>query len=750
MRATLTQHGKAALQGMPGVGKTQLALKYAERHRQDYAAGLWVSASSRETLQSGFAALATTLNLPEQNEADQEKAVAAVRRWLNTIEQTWLLILDNADEPELLHEFLPSGRGHCLLTTRPHDVHVLATAERVNAMEPAAGALLLFRRAGRLRPDQPLDAAPKEQAAALALSAELGGLPLALDQAGAFVAATGVSLAEYRDLYRKEGKQLRAERGDIPLDHVSVTITFNLAFAQVAQRNPTAAELLRACAFLYPDAIPEELFIDNAPEWGEPLAPVLADLGKRAQLFKVLNRFSLIARDADAQTLTLHRVTQAVLQDELDEDGQRLWAERAVRAVNRGFPSVEFSYWPQCERLLPQAQAAAAWIDRWDFAFEEGALLLNQAAVYLYERGRYAEAEPLQQRALALREHAFGPDHPDVAAGLNNLANLYHDQGRYAEAESLFQRALAINEHALDSGHPSIAISLSNLAMLYHDQGRWAEAESLCQCALAIRERALNSDHPHVAESLNILARLYHELDRHAEAEPLHQRALAIRERALGPDHPHVAESLHNLAVLYRDQGRYTEAEPLFQRALAINEQVHGLDHPNVAHCLNNLAALYCDQGRFAEAEPLHQRALAIRERALGPDHPHVAVSLNNLALLYHAKGRFADAEPLHQRALALRERALGPDHPDVAQSLNNLAELYRAQGRTADAEPLYQRALVTWKRAFGFDHPDVATASENYAILLEQVGRPTKAARLRRRAQAIREHHAQANPSTS
>jgi len=130
LRATLTQHGKAALQGMPGVGKTQLALKYAERHRQDYAACLWVSAASRETLLSGFAALAGVLDLPERNEADQAKAVAAVQRWLNTIEQTWLLILDNADELKELHGFLPSGRGHCLLTTRSKGVRILGIKQK--------------------------------------------------------------------------------------------------------------------------------------------------------------------------------------------------------------------------------------------------------------------------------------------------------------------------------------------------------------------------------------------------------------------------------------------------------------------------------------------------------------------------------------------------------------------------------------------------------------------------------------------
>ncbi len=643
---------------MPGVGKTQLALKYAERHRQDYAAGLWVSAASRETLQSDFAALATTLNLPEQNEADQDKIVAAVRRWLDTTDQAWLLILDNADEPELLQGFLPSGRGHCLLTTRPHDVHALAPAERVKAMESADGALLLLRRAGRLRPDQPLDAAPaKDRDQALALAEELGGLPLALDQAGAFVATTGVSLAEYLDLYQQRGQQLRAKRGSLHLEHPSVTVTFTLAFEQVAERNPAAVELLRACAFLHPDAIPGELLSEGAPEWGEPLATALADSLEWPELLATLNRFSLIVRDPDAHTLSLHRVVQAVLRDELDEDNQRRWAERAVRAVDRSFPSVEFSNWSQCERLLPQAQAATSWIERWDCAFVEGGQLLNEAAHYLHQRGRYAEAEPLHQRALAIRERALGPDHLDVAQSLNNLAVLFHGQGRTAEAEPLQQRALAIRERALGPDHLHVAQSLNNLAGLYHDQGRWAEAAPLYLRALAIRERALGPDHPDVANSLNNLAGLHHDQGRTAEAEPLHQRALIIREHALGPDHPDIAQSLNNLATLYHDQGRTAEAEPLQQRALAILERVLGPNHPDVANSLNNLAALYYTQGRTAEAEPLCQRALAIWERALGPDHPDVATGLENYAALLEKTDRAAEAATLRERAQAIRAR---------------------------------------------------------------------------------------------
>ena len=344
--------------------------------------------------------------------------------------------------------------------------------------------------------------------------------------------------------------------------------------------------------------------------------------------------------------------------------------------------------------------------------------LVNVLGMAEVDLGFLKEAETSFRRALEISEKALGPDHPDVATGLNNLAALYHAQGRYAEVESLCQRALGMREKALGPDHPDVAQSLNNLAGVYDTQGgRYAEAEPLHQRALGIWEKALGSDHPHVGTSLSNLARLYFAQGRYAEVEPLCQRVLGIREKAFGPDHPDVATSLSNLARLYYAQGRYAEAEPLCQRALGMREKALGPDHPDVAASLNNLAALYRAQGRYAEAEPLYQRALAIREKALGPDHPDVATSLNNLAVLYRTQGRHAEAEPLYQRALAIREKALGPDHPDVAMSLNNLAELYRIQGRYAEAEPLYQRALAIREKALGPDHPDVATSLNNLAL---------------------------------
>jgi CHAT domain-containing protein len=359
---------------------------------------------------------------------------------------------------------------------------------------------------------------------------------------------------------------------------------------------------------------------------------------------------------------------------------------------------------------------------------------LTKRILELYNAGRYADAIPMAQQVLAIREKALGPDHPQVATALGWLAALHDRQGRHAEAEPLYQRSLAIRERALGRDHPEVAKSLNNLALLYGNQGRYADAEPLYQRSLAIWEKALGPDHPEVARSLNNLAGLYSNQGRYAEAEPLYQRSLAVREKALGRDHPDVARALNNLAELYSSQGRYADAEPLYRRSLAIWEKALGPDHPDVATALNNLAQRYRNQGRYADAEPLCQRSLAIREKTLGRDHPDVAGSLNNLAGLYREQGRYAEAEQLYQRSLAVREKALGRDHPAVAASLNGLAEVYRNQGRYTDAEPLYQRSLAIREKAPGPNHPDVAESLNNLALLYDSQGRHADAEPLHRR----------------
>ena len=756
-----------SITGLGGIGKTQTAIEYAYRYRRDYQAVLWARADSPSALTSEFVSIAHLLNLPEKDEQDQRLIVEAVTHWLR-VNTHWLLILDNVEDLVIAEPFIPlAGRGHILLTTRAQVTGGIAQRIEIEKMHPEVGALLLLRRASFIAAESPLDTAhEQDRTQAREISCAVDGLPLALDQAGAYIKETNCTLADYLALYRTRNTDLLKERGSASWDYPeSVATTWSLSFEKVTQANPAAAELLDLCAFLYPDAIPEEIIVEGAAELNPFFQAVATDPLQLDNAFKELRRFSLLQREPDEQTFSMHRLVQLVLKAQMDQSEQQQWAECTVRAVNATLPEIKFATWPHYQRCILQAQMCAAHIDQWGMFFPEAAQLLNQAGVYLYEHGRYSEAEPLYRQAVAIRERILGPLHPhsanslnnlaqlyraqgrymeaeplmqrdlaiceqalgllhpDTATSLNNLAGLYRAQGKYAEAEPLMQRDLAICEQTLGPLHPDTATSLNNLAGLYYDQGRYAEAEPLYQRALAIVEQVLVPTHPDRASSLNNLAELYRAQERYAEAESLYQQALAIREQVLGPINPDTAQSLDNLAELYRTQAKYTEAESLYQRALAIREQTLGPIHPDTAISLNNLALLYYDQDEYLKAEPFYQRALTIREQRLGPTHPDTAISLNNLALLYYHLDRYMEAEPFMQRALAITEQVLGPRHPETIQGIDDLAEIYRAQGKYAEADSLLQKALAIAEQVLGLDHPTTAEILENYAALLKQMG---------------------------
>jgi len=415
--------------------------------------------------------------------------------------------------------------------------------------------------------------------------------------------------------------------------------------------------------------------------------------------------------------------------DELEE------AKRLNREVNQLYGAGRY------DEALPLAERALALREK-ALGAEHAAVAqsLNNVAMLYEAKGDYARAEPLYQRTLALREKLLGAEHQEVATSLNNLAGLHYLKGDYTRAEPLYQRALAIREKLLGAEHPGIAAPLNNLALLYHVKGDYARAEPLYKRALAIREKALGAEHPDLATSIHNLAGLYDSTGDYTRAEPLYKRALAIYEKALGAEHPEVATSLDNIAGIYRTRGDYASAEPLYKRALAIYEKVLGAEHPAVASSLNNIAALHYDKGDYGRAELLHQRALAIREKALGAEHPEVASSLGNLALLYEVKGDYARAEPLYMRALAIREKVLGAEHPEVALTLNNLALLYQVKGDYVRAEPLYRRALAIREKVLGAQHHDVATSFNSLAVMYHTNGDYARAELLYQRALAISE----------
>ena len=322
--AALTQ--PQAISGLGGIGKTQTAVEYAYRSRDDYQAVLWASAASRETLISDFVALAALLQLPERDLADQGVVVAAVKRWLAS-NKGWLLILDNADDLELAAEFMPlESSGHILLTTRAQSTGTIANSLEVEKMEQPEGALLLLRRAKKLSSRMLHWSRPQRLIAPWLklIVRELDGLPLALDQAGAYIEETNCGLSGYLDLYRTHRKDLLQRRSKLRSEHPEpVATTWSLSFQKVEQANPAAADLLRLCAFLDPEAIPEDIITEGAAEAGPLLHPVAADAFQLNEAIEVLRTYSLIKRNAETKTLNMHRLVQVVLKDGMDKKTQR-------------------------------------------------------------------------------------------------------------------------------------------------------------------------------------------------------------------------------------------------------------------------------------------------------------------------------------------------------------------------------------------------------------------------------------------
>ncbi len=613
-----------ALYGLGGIGKTQTAAEYAFRYGDEYAYVFWIRAAIRETLVADFVTLAEQLNLAEKDEQDQQRIVAAVKGWLASHEG-WLLIMDNADDLPLAQGFLPTNhKGFILFTTRAQAAGAIAASVEVEQLTSREGTLLLLRWSKLLDMNTPLDHAQAEdRAAAERIAGEMDGLPLALVQAGAYVEETGCSLADYLRLYATHRKDLLARRSSLLLDYTeTVATTWSLSFQQVEQQNPAAADVLRLCAFLAPDTIPEELLTRGAAELGAIPGASVIDPFKLNEALEVLRRYSLVRRNGNTHMLSIHRLVQAVLRESMDQQSQRAWAERTVRVVNTAFAGANYSSSKNHQDYLPHVQECATLITQYQLHFPEAAQLLHQAGAFLYFHGLHAQSQSLHQQALAIREQVFGSDYPAVAESLNILAMLARLQGDYEQAERLHRQALAIREKALGPQHLTTAESLNNLAVLYRSQGKYEQAEPLLQQALSIRKQSLGSEHPDTLITSINLAKLYLEQRKYELAAQLLKQTLATSERVLEPGRPLIAQNLNLLARLSYEQGNYEQAETLWKRSLAILEKTLGPEHPAIAESLNDLAALYFAQGRYTQAQPLCQRAFSICENILGPEHP--------------------------------------------------------------------------------------------------------------------------------
>ena len=583
------------IHGLGGIGKTRLAVEFGwwAWENKKFAAVFFIRAETPELLRASLAALAgeKMLSLPGQKEDEQ---ITAVQRWLSC-NNGWLMIFDNADTEEAACEvepLLPSlANGSVVITSRYKRWSGTIKLQQLDLLEPEqARQFLLERTAGRRSETQ------EDKANAEKLAKELGYLPLALEQAGAYIAHNSMTFGDYLGKWQNEKKKVLEWCNEREMKYpVSAAVTFQRTFEELSLQGRA---ILRLSALLAPEPVPAAMFEAGRGIVAEAAAAMAKEPGKRSgpecdikDAVGELAAYSMIVKEAE--TFSIHRIVKEVIQLGIPEKDKRCWIERALRIVNGFAPTESYDVrtWPILDVLRPHAETIARAADRAQIA-EPTARLMSVLGTYLHYKGLYEKAEGWKRRALAIDEAAFGKDHPKIAIHLNNLAGLYQATNRLKEAEPLMLRALDIEMKSKGPNHPHVAIQLNNLAALYQATNRLKEAEPLMRRALEIDEAAFGKDHPQIAIRLNNLAALYHATNRLKEAEPLMRRALEIDEAAFGKDHPQIAIRLNNLAALYQDTNRLKEAEPLYKRALAIFESSLGAGHPHTKLVRGNLEGL--------------------------------------------------------------------------------------------------------------------------------------------------------------
>jgi tetratricopeptide (TPR) repeat protein len=518
-----------ALYGLGGIGKTRLAIEYAWSRDTVYSALLFVSASDGAALNAGLAGLTAfeILDLPEKEARDDATKITAVLRWLE-LNPTWLMILDNVDDRAAVAEvakLMPRLKGgHVVVTARAANFPAGFQKLELGVLEEGAAAQFLLDRTEADRANSKDDAA-----LARTLARELGGLALGLEQAAAQVATQGIGFARYLKLWN-ESREKALAWADATVTGSDRTLATTWA-TSVAELTEASRRLPDRLAFLAPDPVPDSLLEVAVPGEG----PNYDAYEARAGLYA----YSLITRvtgeDGGPPGFVVHRLVQDFARRAMGEERRTQAVREALEWVNAAFDGEpqDVRNWPAIDPLAPHALAVAHMADAAGIA-RPTARLFNQLGVLFDIKADYAQAETVKRRALAIAETSYGPDHPNVARGLDNLAHLLQNTNRLAEAEPLVRRALAIDENSYGPDHPEVAVDLNNLAQQLQATNRLAEAEPLMRRALAIWEKSLGSDHPQVATGLNNLALLLQAANRRSRTADA-PRAGDLRE-GLGPE----------------------------------------------------------------------------------------------------------------------------------------------------------------------------------------------------------------------
>ena len=566
---------RQALVGLPGTGKTQLASKYVSDYSSQYQTIWWFSSEQPETLGSNFEELCDVLGLETLSDDKNERS-SAVRNWFE-INSDWLIVFDNAEAPEALQNYLPDrASGHVIITSRNQLWEQVAEVRKVGVFEREESIKLLCKLTNQ-----------DDTKTADDIANELKDLPLAIVQAGSFVAASAISLSEYLDEFKKNHKELLEfglEEGKAAPDYPStVATTLKMSFEQL--RGPSA-DLLNVCAFLAPDNIPRALFSAVGPSIRETIASSLANTTAFIKAVATLRKYSLL--DVTIDALSIHRLVQVVVRDSLSVPEQTKYAEAAAVIVDGSFVmnGADPKTWPMAKLLLPHALTAAGYTEALNVAPRETARLLENAA----ESPGVIDST-LLERSLKIKEATYGSDDHRVAKTLSELAAIFLNYENRFAAEPYLRRAVKIYNKVCPD-HPDVAATLVLVARCERQWEDYSMAMDHLERALKIYNAAGGND-PRVTSALNDRGYLLRDVfDDPVQAEKCFKRALKINLASYGPTSYQAALNLVNLSTLYFDHRNKPQAEKCIERALQIFEAIFPPTHMRVVKTRDSLAFL--------------------------------------------------------------------------------------------------------------------------------------------------------------
>ena len=625
---------KAAVVGLGGVGKTQVALQlayWATKHRPEYSV-FWVPMLSGATFEQAYTDMAKKL-LPGNVVADKDPK-DAVRRYLSSdAAGPWLLVVDNADDmdtlfgspdgPGGLEEYLPiSEDGLILFTTRSRQVAVsVAGRDVVELLEMDSREATDYLEKSLIRSDE---------AGTGELLKELAYLPLAITQAAAYLNTTGVPIAEYLSLLRGADQEATSLMSREFHDSTryrgsqnAVATTWLVSFDQIRKSDSVAADLLAFLSCIEPKAIPQSIL--PRPELEEQMVHALG----------TLCGYAFLTRRQDNKTFDMHSLVHLATRVWIRREGRTATTgAAATRRIAAVFPEDDFANRSLWRQYLPHALKVLQHGKEADK--EEKSTLYFWVGRCLRTDGRIQEAVQCSKAAWEWSKSHFKEDHPFRLTSQHALASAYRANDQVPDAIALLQQVVAI------------------------------EAETQAE------------DHHNRLASMHALAIAYRINDQIPDAIALLKQVIAIEAKTLPKDHPSYLASQHELAVAYRDNGQVLDAIVLLKQVVTICERDLAEDHPHRLTSQHQLAITYQVNGQAPDAIALLKQVVAIRERVLAEDHPSRLISQHELATAYHANGQVLDAITLFKHVAAIRERTLAEDHPDRLASQEWLTYMSR------------------------------------------------------------------------